>query len=244
MPEGPTIKFLAQKLKKFTGETVSEASGYGPMEKSRLQNVKLKKIETFGKNLIFVFKDFFVTAHFGLFGSMLINEQKKVNPSFSLHFGSDQINFYVTRTKLYEGKPEDYFNFKTDILKPEFDEKLILKSLQTDFRSKIIGDVLMDQDIFTGVGNIMRVEVLYRAKVHPDSVVGKIPTKKLKELIEITALYGEEFLNQMATKTVKSSALVYGKEICPLHKIELKIEVMGKVKRKTYWCPKCQKLYK
>lgn len=244
MPEGPTIKFISQKLQKFVGKTVMEASGYGEMDKSRIENIKLVDIQTFGKNLIFVFNDFFVTAHFGLFGSMLINETKKVNASFALHFNGDEVNFYVTRTKFYEAKPQDYFNYKTDILKPEFDQKLILKTLQSDFTEKMIGDVLMDQSIFTGVGNIIRVEVLYRAKVQADSIVNKIPLKKLKEIIEISALYGEEFLNQMATNTVKSGALVYGKKVCPIHEIDLEIEVLGKVKRKTYWCEKCQKLYK
>ncbi|SEF51946.1 endonuclease-8 [Halpernia humi] len=244
MPEGPTIKFFAQKLQKFVGKKVTEASGYGEMDKSKIEVLKLENIETFGKNLIFVFKDFFVTAHFGLFGSMLINERKQVNASFALHFADEEINFYVTRTKLYEGKPRDIFNFKTDILKPEFDQELVLKTLQNTFSNKEIGDVLMDQSIFTGVGNIIRVEVLYRSKIHPESIVEKIPVKKLKELIEICALYGEEFLNQMATNTVKSDALIYGKKICPIHKTDLEIYILGKVKRKTYCCEICQKLYK
>ena len=191
MPEGPTIKFISQKLEKLVGKTVSEASGYGEMDKSKIQNIELINIETFGKNLIFVFKDFFVAAHFGLFGSMLINERKKVNASFALHFDDDEINFYVTRTKFFEGKPEDYFNYKTDILKTEFDQKFVLKTLQKDFKSKMIGDVLMDQNIFAGVGNIIRVEVLFRSKIHPESLVEKIPTKNLQELIAISADYGE-----------------------------------------------------
>ncbi len=243
MPEGPTIKFISQKLQKFVGKTVSEASGYGEMDKSKIQNIELINIETFGKNLIFVFKDFFVTAHFGLFGSMLINERKKVNASFALHFDDDEINFYVTRTNFFEGKPEDYFNYKTDILKTEFDQKFVLKTLQKDFKSKMIGDVLMDQNIFAGVGNIIRVEVLFRSKIHPDSLVEKIPTKNLQELIAISADYGEEFLNQMATDSVKMDALVYGKKICPIHKTDLIVEKMGKVKRKTFLCRECQEFY-
>ena len=244
MPEGPTIKFLSTKLQKFVGKKVTEASGYGEMDKSKIENINLENIETFGKNLIFVFKDFFVTAHFGLFGSMLIDERKKVNASFAMHFNGDEVNFYITRTKLYEGKPKDFFNFKTDILKPEFDKDFVFKTLEKNFSDKMIGDVLMDQSIFTGVGNIIRVEVLYRSKIHPNSIVQKIPARKLKELIEISALYGEEFLNQMPTNTVKTGTLIYGKKVCPMHEIDLEIEVMGKVKRKTYWCKKCQKLYK
>lgn len=243
MPEGPTIKYFSRRLKRYIGKTVTEASGYGEMDKTAIVNLPLKDVETFGKNLIFVFKDFFVTAHFGLFGSMVVNDRKKVNASFALHFSDSEINFYVTKTKLYTGKPTDHFNFKTDILKPEFDADFVLNELKEKYADQMIGDVLMDQNIFTGVGNIIRVETLYHAKIHPESIVKDIPEKKLIFLLKMVVDYSEEFLNLMKTGNVKEAALVYGKKICPKDKRELLIAEMGKVKRKTYVCEKCQKLY-
>lgn len=243
MPEGPSILFLKNKLQRYKGKTVSEASGYGEMDKSQINNIKLLDIETYGKNLLFVFKDFFVGVHLGLFGSMLVNKGKKVNASFALHFASDEINFYVAKTKLYEGKPMDHFNFKTDILKPEFDEDFVLNELQTKHAEEMIGDVLMDQHLFAGVGNIIRIEALYHAKIHPESMVKAIPEKKLVFLLKMIVDYAEEFLNLLKTDGVKEAALIYGKKICPKDKTELIIEEMGKVKRKTYVCKKCQKLF-
>lgn len=243
MPEGPTIKHFSRRLKRFVGKTVTEASGYGEMDKSAIVNLPLKNVETFGKNLIFVFKDFFVTAHFGLFGSMVVNDRKKVNASFALHFADSEINFYVTKIKLFKGKPEDHFNFKTDALKPEFDADFVLNEVIEKHSEQMIGDVLMDQNIFTGVGNIIRIEVLYHAKIHPESIIKNIPEKKLIFLIKMVVDYSEEFLNLMKTGTVKEAALVYGKKICPKDKKELLIAEMGKVKRKTYVCEKCQKLF-
>ena len=243
MPEGTSILFLKNKLQRFKGQTVSEASGYSEMDKSAIDHIKILDIETYGKNLLFVFKDFFVGVHLGLFGSMLVNKRKKVNASFSLHFPHSEINFYVANTKWYEGKPTDHFNFKTDILKEEFDGEFVLKTLQEDGADKMIGDVLMDQDLFTGVGNIIRIEALYRAKIHPDSLVKNIPEKKLVYLIETVVNYAYEFLDLLKNDEVKEKTLIYGKKICPKDKTELIIEEMGKVKRKTYVCPKCQKLF-
>ncbi|AZI32966.1 DNA-formamidopyrimidine glycosylase family protein [Kaistella carnis] len=243
MPEGPSILFLKNKLQRYKGKTVSEASGYGEMDKSQINNIKLLDIETYGKNLLFVFKDFFVGVHLGLFGSMLVNKRKKVNASFALHFASDEINFYVAKTKFYEGKPTDHFNFKTDILKPEFDEDFVLNELQNKHAEEMIGDVLMDQHLFAGVGNIIRIEALYHAKIHPESIVKAIPEKKLIFLLKMIVDYAEEFLNLLKTDGVKEAALIYGKKICPKDKTELIIEEMGKVKRKTYVCKKCQKLF-
>lgn len=243
MPEGPSILFLKNKLQRYKGKTVSEASGYGEMDKSQINNIKLLDIETYGKNLLFVFKDFFVGVHLGLFGSMLVNKRKKVNASFALHFASDEINFYVAKTKFYEGKPMDHFNFITDILKPEFDEDFVLNELQNKHAEEMIGDVLMDQHLFAGVGNIIRIEALYHAKIHPESMVKAIPEKKLIFLLKMIVDYAEEFLNLLKTDGVKEAALIYGKKICPKDKTELIIEEMGKVKRKTYVCKKCQKLF-
>lgn len=244
MPEGPSILFLKNKIQRYKGKTVSEASGYNEMDKSKMTNNKLLDIETYGKNLLFVFKDFFIGVHLGLFGSMLVNKRKKVNASFALHFGDSEINFYVAKTKLYEGKPSDIFNFKTDILKKEFDPEFILEELKTKHDNEMIGDVLMDQNLFAGVGNIIRIEALYHAKIHPESLVKQIPEKKLIFLLKMIIDYGEEFLNLLKTDTVKESALVYGKKVCPKDKSELLVEEMGKIKRKTYVCLKCQKLFK
>ena len=243
MPEGPSILFLKNKLQRFKGKTVSEASGYSEMDKSAIDHVKILDIETYGKNLFFVFKDFFVGVHLGLFGSMLVNKRKKVNASFALHFPHSEINFYVANTKMYQGKPSDHFNFKTDILNKDFDGEYVLKTLQEVYTEKTIGDALMEQELFTGVGNIIRIESLYRAKIHPESLVKDIPEKKLVYLIETVVNYAYEFLDFLKNDEVKEKTLIYGKKICPKDKTELIIDEMGKVKRKTYVCPKCQKIY-
>ena len=166
-----------------------------------------------------------------------------MNASFALHFPHSEINFYVANTKMYQGKPSDHFNFKTDILNKDFDGEYVLKTLQEVYTEKMIGDVLMEQELFTGVGNIIRIESLYRAKIHPESLVKDIPEKKLVYLIETVVNYAYEFLDFLKNDEVKEKALIYGKKICPKDKTELMIEEMGKVKRKTYICPKCQKLY-
>jgi endonuclease-8 len=156
MPEGPTILNLKNKLTRYKGKTVVEATGYGDLDKTPIKNVKLLDVDAFGKNLIFVFKDFFVTVHMGLFGSMLINKRKKVNASFALQFAEAEINFYISKAKIIAGKPQDHFNYKTDILKDEFDGEYVLSTVQEKYADKMIGDVLMEQDLFTGVGNIIR----------------------------------------------------------------------------------------
>src|SRR3989338_235395 len=47
-----------------------------------------------------------------------------------------------------------------------------------------IKTVLMDQEIIAGIGNIYSDEVLFEAEVHPESIVSKIPDKKLQDIFK------------------------------------------------------------
>lgn len=243
MPEGPTIVYYIQKIKHLEGTTVLEAGGYAEADRSGTTNVKLRKISSHGKNFIFEFDGFFFTVHLGLFGSMLVNEEKKVNASFYLKFREEKINFYVSRVKRYEGKPEDFFDSRTDLLHNDFDEKLIYSEIRRLHQNKLVGDVLMDQNIFAGSGNIIRNEALFRSKIHPESIISAIPAQRLKQLITVTKEYTYEFLSLTGTGKIKKEAKIYGKSTCPEHGTEIKIIHPGKVKRKTYVCTKCQKIY-
>jgi formamidopyrimidine-DNA glycosylase len=79
--------------------------------------------------------------------------------------------------KLYESKHledigpeplEDSFTY------PKFKERLLMRP-----KGKI-KTVLMDPSVVAGIGNIYSDEILWRAGVHPTSLVGKIPEKNIK----------------------------------------------------------------
>lgn len=53
----------------------------------------------------------------------------------------------------------------------------------------MVCDALLDQQIFSGVGNIIKNKVLFRIRVHPESVVTKLPPSKLNELVKEAKVY-------------------------------------------------------
>lgn len=177
MPEGPTIVAHQKQIKKFENKTVTESGGYRNPFGDDITGEKLIKVDTFGKYLILQFKKFFVTVHFGLYGRYLINDTKKVNPSFTLHFGDDFVNFYVVNLKKIDGKADDYFTRALDVFSKKFKPDEVKNLLLEKLPKKKIGDALMNQDVFPGVGNIIRNEVLFLSKIHPESLVEKIPNK-------------------------------------------------------------------
>ncbi|MEO7960813.1 MAG: hypothetical protein ABIR19_04650, partial [Ginsengibacter sp.] len=198
MPEGPSILHLKNSLLPFKGKIVKQAGGYNDMPTAWINRKRLLEILTWGKHLLFVFTNGTVRVHLGLFGDVLINERKKVNRSFFLEFAKGEINGYVVRTKKLEKAPEDEYDWRVDILSKQFDPAFVKEQLKKH-SGDTIDDLLMNQNIFSGVGNKIRNEALYRAGVHPLSITGKIPAAQISRLIKEVVKYAEIFYNELET---------------------------------------------
>ena len=242
MTEGPSILFLKNKLQRYKGKIISQVSSTSVIDASLFQNVQLIDIQTFGKNFLFIFKEFFLAIEVSSIVNVLVNKQKKMPSSFSFHFEENHLNFYNAEIKIVKGKASDHFSFKTDISKPEFDADLILNELRANHSEEKIGEALLNQNILAGVGPIISTETLYHAKIHPDSLIKDIPEKKLIFLLKMVQDYAEEFLTLLKTDSVEKNALIFNKKICPKDKAFILIEETENIK--TYVCPKCQKLFK
>jgi endonuclease-8 len=104
-------------------------------------------------------------------------------------------------------------------------------------------DALMDQQIFSGVGNIIKNEVLFRARIHPLSLVSKLPAEKLKEMIAEAVNYSFDFLKWKKEKKLSKHWQAYGQQICPRNHIPFHKKNTGKSHRTSYFCNLCQVLY-
>jgi endonuclease-8 len=61
---------------------------------------------------------------------------------------------------------EDGYDFAANVMADEWDARAALAKVRTFPRAEI-ADVLLDQAIFAGVGNIIKNEVLFRTRVSP-----------------------------------------------------------------------------
>ena len=242
MPEGPSILHLKNQLLPFKGKIVKKAGGYGKMPTAWIKGKKLVDILTWGKHLLFVFTNGTVKVHLGLFGDVVINERKKVNRSFYLEFASGEINGYVVTATKLEKPVKELYDWRTDILSVKFD-KTYIKTVLKAKENKTIAEVLMDQAIFSGVGNKIRNEALYRAGIHPLSITGKIPTAKITKLLNEVVAYAKLFYRQLETKGVNDSFGVYQQEYAA-DGSEVTMKILSKEKRKIFFSEHRQHLYK
>ena len=73
------------------------------------------------------------------------------------------------------------------------DEKKTLNKVKTD-PAELICDVLLDQQMFSGVVNIIKNEILCITRIHPESKAGNITAPKIKALIKEAVSYSFDFL--------------------------------------------------
>jgi endonuclease-8 len=134
------------------------------------------------------------------------------------------------------------YDWRTDIMSDLWDEAHVRRQLRA-MPGALVCDALLDQTVFTGVGNIIKNEVLFRIRLHPLSVVGALPAAKLRELVAQARQYGFEFLEWKKANVLKQHWLAHTKRICPRCKIPFVLAELGKTKRRSFFCERCQKRY-
>ena len=104
-------------------------------------------------------------------------------------------------------------------------------------------DALLNQNIFSGSGNIIKNEVLFRISVHPESKIGKLPGEKLDDLISEARNYSFDFLKWKKAFELKKHWLAHTKKICPRCNLNFLKAKTGKTNRRSFFCENCQVLY-
>lgn len=242
MPEGPTIFILKEEAEQFTGKKVIEVSGNSKQPIQRIKNQKIIEFKTWGKHFLICFKKFTVKIHFMLFGSYKINERKEAKPRLSLMFEDGEFNFYACSVKFIDEPLSEIYDWSVDVLSDLWDPKAAKAKIK-EHPERPVTDVLLDQHIFSGVGNIIKNEVLFRTRIHPLTAVGDLPVKKLNEMIREARNYSFDFLKWKKKYELKKHYLIYNKSICTNCGNKITRKHLGKTNRRTFYCEHCQKQY-
>lgn len=243
MPEGPSIIILKELVAPFKDQEVIATTGNSAkIDLNRPTGKIITDFKSWGKHFLICFDDYTIKIHFLLFGSYRINERKDTEPRLSLHFRDGELNFYACSVQEIETPLDDLYDWSGDVMNPLWDpEKAKQKLLEQG--DMLVCDALLNQDIFAGVGNIIKNEVLYRIRVHPAAKVADLPEEKLDKLILEAVNYSFDFLRWKKEYTLKKHWLAHTKKTCLRCDLPIIKEYMGKTNRRTFFCNNCQLKY-
>ena len=107
-----------------------------------------------------------------------------------------------------------------------------------------IKQVLLDQSVIAGIGNIYAGEALWKARVHPATPARQLSLGRVDRLLDgvrwtMGLAFEQMGRQQYGTATDRFS--VYDREGDPCHRCGLAISRITQSQRSTYWCRRCQR---
>jgi endonuclease-8 len=176
MPEGHTLRRLALDLADaFAGREVAASSPQGRFaaEAALLDGTMLTGADSAGKHLFVEFEDERVVhVHLGLIGKLDVRPGPAPAPVGQVRLRLATGQAYAdlrgaTRCDLVgpRRKAEVVAGLGPDPLRPDADPDRAWERIRRSGRP--VGELLMDQGVLAGVGNVYRAEVLFRHRIDP-----------------------------------------------------------------------------
>ncbi len=248
--EGDTILRLARRFEgTLVGETVA-ASAPNPRGKAagieRLDGQRLERVEARGKHLLLDFGELSLHSHLGMSGGWHLYRHgaRWRRPRASawtvlsgggweaVQFGGPTLK--VMPTSRLRRDPQ-LARLGPDILAEEFDVVAVVATMRPD-PTRTLGDVLLDQRLVAGIGNVFKSEACFAAGIDPWRPLGDLSDAELRSVL--AAARG---LMLEAVKSGRHPHEVYRRQgACPRCRGPISSRGQGDANRTTYWCPRCQ----
>lgn len=265
MPEGHTVHRTANEFtKRFGGLPVEVISPQGRFSSGAelISGQVLTASRAIGKQMFLEFaNDLTLRIHLGIYGKWRFNafaDSQLAEPVGQVRARFINANNYadlrgptvcevITRDEVAIVEAR----LGPDPLNPDLTGKEMNRFIERVRKSKTsIGQLLMNQEVISGIGNVYRAELLFRAQIDPYRPGSSIPAEQLEQLwadsvklLQVGVKKGvmitrDEFLTKNPVKAERN--FVYKREglecrVCSTH---VAIEIMAT--RKLYFCPSCQ----
>ena len=248
--EGPSLLLAREQLQPFKGERILAVRGNTKIEKERFEKERVKEIFNWGKHLVFQFDRFALKVHFLMFGTFeadvegvtVTGDYKRPRePRLAFTFRNGELRMFSCSVKIIEEKNfKKSYDFSVDVLHRKWDPEKAMLALRENLDEEI-ADVLLDQQIFSGVGNIIKNEVLALAGVKPITKVRQIPLAKRREIVGLARSFSRQFYRWRKVFQLIKHLRIHRKFKCPICREKLHRAKTGKRKRWSYWCDRCQR---
>ncbi len=247
--EGPSLHLAAEQLQPFSGRRIASVTGNSKIGIERLAGQKVEGIFAWGKHLVFQFDGFALRVHFMLWGtfaatirgrSVTGDYRRSGPPRLVLNFPNGEITIWAASVRYVEdANAKSAYDLSADIMADEWNGRAALAKVRA-FPNAEIADVLLDQAIFAGVGNIIKNEVLFRTRVSPFAKVGDISAPKLRAIAADARTFSFRFLELRRIFSLRRNLDVYQRSVCPRCGGKIERRVHGQRARRSFFCRRCQ----
>jgi len=230
-------------MQPFVGQYVSEVSGNTKQAKETLKRRSLERIDTWGKNLFLTFKSkrrgtdvITIRTHFLMFGSYRINDPRPDRtPRLELKFSNGIVDFYSCSIRFDETAHWQDLDRHVDLMSDVWDFGRVVE-LMEQRREFWLCDLLLDQNVFAGSGNIIKNEVLFNVRLHPLTRLRQVDGRDWPKLAQAVHDYSWNFYDWKKKFELRKHWQVYSRSTCPICQEKLVRQKLGRFQRRTFYC--------
>uniref|UniRef100_A0A8C6TSC6 Endonuclease 8-like 3 n=1 Tax=Neogobius melanostomus TaxID=47308 RepID=A0A8C6TSC6_9GOBI len=259
MVEGPGCTLNGEKIRARVrkGQSVKEIKGSLATTKTKpgeslfssLNGAQYSGTETLGKELFMYFGPKALRVHFGMNGSMRINptvlrEKNSQIPALEIHLTNDTVCFFDSTVEIRcteDCEQRVRSSACLDVCSPKFSQPRSEEAVRAQ-GSRMLCDVLLDQSIMPGVGNIIKNEALFDSGLHPAVKVQQLTDKHVHHLVKMTRDFTLLFYKcRKSSSALHRHYKVYKRPQCGQCSHVITACRLGEHGRMTYFCERCQR---
>ena len=163
-------------------------------------------------------------------------------PRLVLVFVNGEITIWSASLKFIEDTcARDIYDFSGDVLSPAWAPDAALAKMRQFPRAEI-ANVLLDQAIFAGVGNIIKNEVLFRTRTSPFARVGRLSDARLKAIVSDARTFAFRFLELRRRFALRKHLKAYNRSACPACARPITRRIHGERRQRTFFCASSQRV--
>lgn len=259
MPEGPEIRYMIIHLNtkfkgsvlkniKINGGRYSKSSHGPPNNFQKFIRALPSKIVDFNCKGKFIWvtlaNGYVIFLTLGLTGHFMTDCGKYCHLIFNTTKGTfyidDMRNFGTIKFCSKEDLAKKLKKLGPDILTNNIISNLFIEIMRSVKQDKMIGIVLLDQTKISGIGNYLRSDILYHAKISPYRTLKSLSDKDLRQILKSAKkIVKNSIKKQLKNGIHKYNFLVY-KQKKTKNGFKVIRQKIGK-DRNIYWVPTIQK---
>ena len=215
---------------------------------------RVERVQAVGKHLLVRFeRGLVLDVHLGMTGSWRVSpDPPRPHPKLRVHLGTEAGHALcyaapTIRTYVDGHDPAPIDALGPDLSDDEVDLAEVVRRSRAGDQRRCLADLLLDQRVAAGVGNVFKSECLHLAGLDPFTEVGSVDDDDLRSVWGIAhrqlVANRERTVRRTTPTGLRASTHVYNRHRrpCPTCGRPVRYAPAGdRSSRSTYWCSRCQ----
>lgn len=260
MPEGDTLFRLATRMRPLLlGREIVGAEAREPAHVRGLDGAVVSEVRSVGKHLLIGFDDeTLLRVHLGIKGRWFFGARGARWPRGRSDMGlllstesHDLVCFWPKAVERFPrrhlGQHKILSRLGPDLADVDADLDEVFRRAREEERGELdVADLLLDQRVSAGLGNVYKCEALFLERLHPWTAVRALDDDRLRSLLArahrlLRANLGVARRNTTGLRQRRLWVYGQSRRPCLVCGGPIAVEPQGEDARLTWWCPHCQR---